>query len=68
VGRAVRLVVFVLGTILIASVMAVDQIAIEAHYPLDALGGLCAAFAVVVGVAIAVDRGAEAARVHLLKR
>ena len=61
-GRAVRVALFVVGTVVIAAVMAVDQIAIEAHYPLDALGGLCAAFAVVTGVAIAVDRGTEAAR------
>ncbi len=67
-GRVVRVVVFVAGTVAIASAMAVDQVAIEAHYPLDAVGGLCVAFAVVTGLAIAVDRGTEAARVRLLRR
>jgi membrane-associated phospholipid phosphatase len=59
-GRAVGLVLFVVGTVGIAAVMAVDQVAIDAHYPSDTLGGLCAAVAVVAGVALVVDRGAEA--------
>jgi undecaprenyl-diphosphatase len=59
-GRGVGLVVFLVGTVGIAAVMAVDQVAIDAHYPSDTLGGLCAAVAVVAGVAFLVDLGAEA--------
>lgn len=59
-GRGVGLVVFLVGTVGITAVMAVDQVAIDAHYPSDTLGGLCAAVAVVAGVALLVDRGAEA--------
>lgn len=68
VSRLVQVVVFVGGTTAIASVMAVDQIAIEAHYPLDAVGGLCTAFAVVAMTAFAVDRGAAAAHRRLSGR
>ena len=67
-SRLVNVVVFVVGTTVIASVMAVDQIAIEAHYPLDAVGGLCTALAVVAVVAIAVDRAVAAARRRWLSR
>jgi len=59
-GRAVGLVVFLVGTLGITAVMAIDQVAIDAHYPSDALGGLCAGLAVVAGVALVVDRAAAA--------
>jgi membrane-associated phospholipid phosphatase len=41
------------------TVMAVDQIAIDAHYPTDTLGGLCVAITVVPLLALGADRCAD---------
>lgn len=42
------------------SVMAVDQVVIDAHYPSDTLGGFCTALAVVLTLALALDRVLDA--------
>jgi undecaprenyl-diphosphatase len=46
-------------TVAAALAMAWAQVLLNAHYPTDTLGGLCATFAVVPAVAWAIDRLAE---------
>jgi membrane-associated phospholipid phosphatase len=58
-GRVSGTAVYLAVTIAAGTVMAVDQIAIDAHYPTDTVGGLCVAIAVVPVLAVAVDRGAD---------
>ena len=58
-GRVLGMAVFLIGALASGGVMAVDQVAISAHYPTDALGGLATAIVVVVAVATAVDRAAD---------
>ncbi|MCR6485332.1 phosphatase PAP2 family protein [Amycolatopsis sp. OK19-0408] len=58
-GRAVAM-GLVLGLALIAGLaMGWAEVALGAHYPTDALGGFCAALAVVPGTAWLVDRFAD---------
>jgi membrane-associated phospholipid phosphatase len=50
-------VLLVLGGVVAAGVaMALSQIALNAHYPTDTVGGFCAALAVVPATAWLVDR------------
>ena len=43
-------------TVLAAAAMASSQVALNAHYPTDTIGGFCAALAVVPAVAWLIDR------------
>ncbi len=58
-GRVSGSALYLAVTITVGAAMAVDQIAISAHYPSDTLGGLCVAIAVVPVLAVAVDRCAD---------
>jgi undecaprenyl-diphosphatase len=51
-----RLWVTALVTVVAAGVMAWSQVALNAHYPTDTVGGFCAALAVVPAVAWVIDR------------
>lgn len=51
-----RLWVMAVVTVLAAAAMAVSQVALNAHYPTDTIGGFCAALAIVPAVAWVIDR------------
>lgn len=58
-GRVTALLVVVLLPLAAGAVMALTQVALDAHYPTDTLGGFGTAVAVVVAAALAVDVAAD---------
>jgi membrane-associated phospholipid phosphatase len=54
-----RLWLMAVVTVLAAAAMAASQVALNAHYPTDTIGGFCAALAIVPAVAWVIDRVAD---------